>query len=157
MPEVAPSPAYGRSIDRPFHDRAMVLQAWGNYGMLWPVVHQQLGVRPDLGRGRLEVAPQLPPYEERIAGRNIRLGEGAVDVVAARHGHRARTRVTAEPGLRELMLGHTLAHDAAVDTVMLDGRPVRRPVLRETNRGLEVLAKVRGKTSGRHVLVVKTR
>ena len=50
MPEIAPSPDYGRSIDRPFYDRAMVLQAWGTYGTLWPVVHQQLGVRPDMGR-----------------------------------------------------------------------------------------------------------
>ena len=38
----------------------MFMQAWGNYGTAWPVVHQQLGVRPDLGRGDLEVVPQLP-------------------------------------------------------------------------------------------------
>jgi hypothetical protein len=29
MPEIAPSPDYGRSIDKPFTERAMVLQAWG--------------------------------------------------------------------------------------------------------------------------------
>ncbi|HET8952469.1 MAG TPA: hypothetical protein VFN44_18240, partial [Solirubrobacteraceae bacterium] len=56
MPEIAPSPPpRGRNIDRCTRCRSMVLQAWGNYGTLWPVVHQQLGVRPDLGRGRLEV------------------------------------------------------------------------------------------------------
>jgi hypothetical protein len=44
MPEIAPSPDYGRSIDKPFNERAMVLQAWGAYGTIWPVVHQQLGV-----------------------------------------------------------------------------------------------------------------
>ena len=38
----------------------------------------------DLGRRRLEVTPQLPPYEHRIAGRSIRLGDGSVDVVATR-------------------------------------------------------------------------
>ena len=37
----------------------MVLQAWGAYGTVWPVVHQQLGVRPDLGRDRLEVVPSM--------------------------------------------------------------------------------------------------
>ena len=69
MPEIAPSPLNGRTIDRSFLERPMVLQAWGAYGTAWPVVHQHLGVRPDLGRGRLEVTPQLPPYEQRIAGR----------------------------------------------------------------------------------------
>jgi hypothetical protein len=39
--------------------------------------------------------------------------------------------------------------------VRLDGRRVERPILRETNRGLEVLARVRGAASGRHVLVVR--
>src|SRR5215204_4099678 len=28
MSEIAPSPDYGRSIDRPFNERTMVLQAW---------------------------------------------------------------------------------------------------------------------------------
>jgi hypothetical protein len=156
MPEVAPSPAYGRSIDRPFYDRAMVLQAWGNYGTLWPVVHQQLGVRPDLGRGRLEVTPQLPPYERRIAGRDIRLGGGAIDVFAARGDHAYRTVVDAAVKLRRLTLGATLPPNAQVERVLLDGRAVQARLV-ETNRGLEVLARVRGKASGRHALVVETR
>jgi len=36
MPEIAPSPDYGRSIDLPLTERAMVLQAWGNYGTICP-------------------------------------------------------------------------------------------------------------------------
>jgi hypothetical protein len=156
MPEVAPSPAYGRSIDRPFYDRAMVLQAWGNYGTLWPVVHQQLGVRPDLGRGRLEVTPQLPPYEQRIAGHDIRLAGGAIDVAASREDHAYRTVVDARVGLRGLTLGATLPLGTKVKRVLLDGHAVAGR-LRETNRGLEVLAGVSGKAGGYHVLVVETR
>ena len=38
----------------------MFVQAWGHYGTAWPVVHQQLGVRPDMGRDALEVVSQLP-------------------------------------------------------------------------------------------------
>jgi hypothetical protein len=148
MPEIAPSPEYGRSIERPFHDRAMVLQAWGTYGTLWPVVHQQLGVRPDLGRRRLEVTPQLPPYERRIAGRAIRLGDGSVDVVATR----SSTTVNARVELKRLTLGVTLPHGASIKRVLLDGRRVPGR-LRETNRGLEVLARVSG--GGRHTLVVE--
>ena len=155
MPEIAPSPLEGRTIDRSFLERPMVLQAWGAYGTAWPVVHQHLGVRPDLGRRRLEVTPQLPPYESRIGGRTIRLGRGFADVEAARSGSRHRTVVTARVRLRRLTLGHTLPSGTRVRSVTLDGRRVARPILRETHRGLEVLARVRGGAAGRHVLVVR--
>ena len=35
-------------------------QAWGTYGVLWPVVNQQLGVDPQIGNGLLEVLPDVP-------------------------------------------------------------------------------------------------
>jgi hypothetical protein len=157
IPEIMPSPAFGKNIDRCWTCRAMFMQAWGHYGTAWPVIHQHLGVRPDLGRGALEVTPQVPPHEERIAGRNIRLGSGEAGVVAVDRGGRHRTVVEARLRLDRLTLGHTVEHDARIDEVRLDGRRVRHPELRETNRGLEVLADVRGRTSGRHVLVVRTR
>ena len=113
MPEIAPSPDYERSIDQPFDDRAMVLQAWGAYGTAWPVVRQQLGVRPDLGRGRLEVVPQLPAGQSRVAGSNIRLGmAGSADVSARVSGSRHVTEVRARVALRRLVIGHTLAPGA---------------------------------------------
>ena len=109
MPEIAsPSPLDGDILDdRPFNGRPMVLQAWGAYGTAWPVVHQQLGVRPDLGRDRLEVVPQLPS-DTPIAGRDIRLGDdGHVDVSASRDGERWRTRVRLDADVRPA-IGHTL-------------------------------------------------
>ena len=154
LPEILPSPAVANSIDRCWTCRPMFMQAWGHYATAWPVVHQHLGVRPDLGRGALTIVPQVPPHEERIAGRNIRLGEGAVDVVAADNGRRHRTVVETGLGLNDLTLGHTAPRDAQVTRVLLDGKEVRRPILRETNRGLEVLAEVPGGGRGRHVLVV---
>jgi hypothetical protein len=69
---------------------------------------------------------------------------------------RHRTVVHAGVKLRRLTLGHTLPLGSEVDEVPLDGRTVHRPILRETNPGLEVLARVRGATAGRHVLVVRT-
>jgi hypothetical protein len=157
IPEIMPSPAFGKNIDRCWTCRAMFMQAWGHYGTAWPVIHQHLGVRPDLGRGALEVTPQVPPHEQRIEGRHIRLGAGQADVVAVDRGRRHRTAVDAGLRLERLTLGHTVDRDARIDEVWLDGRRVRHPELRETNRGLEVLADVRGPTSGRHVLVVTTR
>ncbi len=154
MPEIAPSPEYEPSIDQPFNKRAMVLQAWGAYGTAWPVVRQQLGVRPDMGRGRLEVVPQIPPGQRRLAGANIRLGKGSVDVEARRSGARHVTRVRSRVQLRRLLVGHTLPRGARVSSVRLDGEQAEYTV-RPTNRGVEVLARVRG--TGTHELVVRSR
>ena len=85
LPEILPSPDFDRpgprdaNIDRCWTCRAMFVQAWGHYGTAWPVVHQQLGVRPDMGRRRLELTPQVPQGQSRVAGSNIRLGRGAVE------------------------------------------------------------------------------
>jgi hypothetical protein len=161
LPEILPSPDFDpegdrdANIDRCWTCRAMFVQAWGHYGTVWPVVHQQLGVRPDMGRRRLEVTPQVPPGRPRIAGENIRLADGAVDVQASRRGARHRTVVRARVGLRRLVLGHTVAPDAEIERVMLDGKRVRYRI-RPTNRGLEVLAAV-GRPAGLHRLVVRAR
>jgi hypothetical protein len=151
MPEIAPSPDYGRSIDKAFYDRAMVLQAWGTYGTLWPVVHQQLGVRPDMGRRGLEVTPQVPQGQSRIAGSNIRLAGGAVDVAASRAGDTYRTSVALSVPLSRFTIGHTLPRGASVGQVTLDGQPVAYSA-QSSNRGLEVL--VTAPPSGSHELVV---
>ena len=154
MPEIAPSPDYGRSIDRPFYDRAMVLQAWGTYGTLWPVVHQQLGVRPDMGRRRLEVTPQVPGGQSSVAGSNIRLAGGAVDVTATHSGSTYTTSVTLGVPLSRFTIGHTLPRGARWRGATLDGS--RSPTPRCTsNRGVEVL--VTAPTSGTHELVVTSR
>jgi hypothetical protein len=160
MPEIAPSPGFDptgdqdRNIDRCTICRSMVMQAWGNYGTAWPVVHQQLGVRPDLGRGALEVVPQLPSSAP-IAGREIRLGDGALDLVrAAREGNRYRTEVdTGDVRLERLRIGHTVPRGSKVRSVTLDGKRTGRQA-RETNRGLEVTVKAR---PGERTVVVETR
>ena len=101
MPEILPSAPNGDpstgippNIDRCWTCRSMFMQAWGNYGTAWPVVHQQLGVRPDIGRGWLEVVPQVPGGQSRVAGSAIRLGRaGSLAVEASHDGATYRTRV----------------------------------------------------------------
>jgi hypothetical protein len=154
MPEIAPSPDYGRSINRPFNERAMVLQAWGAYGTIWPVVHQHLGVRPDMGRGELEVVPQLPPQTPDISGENIRLGDGSVAVIAKVEGSAYTTRVEPAVALDELVVGHTVPRDAGILSVTLNGAPIEDYQVRETNRGKEIL--VNAATSGEQTLIITT-
>jgi hypothetical protein len=68
MPEIAPGGDFGANIDRLFTERSMVMQAWGAYGVLWPVIHQWLGVSPNLGRGRVAVVPQLSDQRRPLTG-----------------------------------------------------------------------------------------
>ena len=159
LPEILPSPDFDpagpndANIERCWSCRAMFMQAWGHYGTAWPVVHQQLGVRPDLGRGRLAVVPQLPSSSP-IAGEDIRLGRGSVDVSAGRTGSAYRTTVdTDDAPVRRLAIGHTLPRGSRVASVMLDGK---RHGFRKrlTNRGLEVTVKA---SPGSHTLVVTAR
>jgi len=158
MPEIAPSPLAGRTIDRPLNERPMVLQAWGAYGTAWPVVHQHLGVRPDLGRGRLEIVPQVPPGQPSVGVSNLRLGSGALaGLLASRTGSRRRTVVdTGTAPVRRVDLGVTLRRGERVRSVRLDGRRVRGSDyrLRRTNRGLELTVRV---GAGRHVVEVRGR
>jgi hypothetical protein len=162
MPEIAPSPDYGRSINRPFNERAMVLQAWGAYGTIWPVVHQWLGVRPDMGRAQLEVVPQVPPDLPGVSGKKILLGEagGSVAVSAEAGENTYTTRVEPDqilqPALQELTIGHTVPRRAEVTSVELNGAPVENYETRVTNRGKEVLVDATGGPAGEQTLVVET-
>jgi hypothetical protein len=159
LPEILPSPDFDpagpndANIDRCWSCRAMFMQAWGHYGTAWPVVHQQLGVRPDLGRKKLTVVPQLPSFSP-IAGDDIRLGSGAIDVSAGRTGNKYRTTVdTGDAPVRRLFLGHTLPRGVWVKSVELDGARHGFQT-RLTNRGLEVTVKT---GAGEHTLVVTSR
>ena len=154
----AGDPAVARTrtpnIDRCWTCRSMFMQAWGHYGTAWPVIHQQLGVRPSLGTGRLEIVPQLPPGQTRVEGRNIRLGDGFADVRARAqrqplhdHGH-----VTDVDQLRDLRVGATLPHgeEVAESRSTASGSATdscARPTAASRSR-------CRRPSSGRHTVVV---
>ena len=136
MPEISPSPDFGANIDRKFTERSMALQAWGTYGILWPVVHFELGVFPDVGRGTLRVVPQVPDGQERVAAGNVRVGSGGVDVTGTRSGGTLTTQVTGNPRLA-LTVGALLPGGATPGTVTLNGQPAAYTVV-TTDRGREV-------------------
>jgi hypothetical protein len=160
MPEIFPSAPNGDpsagippNIDRCWTCRSMFMQAWGNYGTAWPVVHQQLGVRPFLGDGALQIVPQVPDGQPSVAGSNIRLGSGAVDVFASHSGSTYTTEVLVhELHLRSLEIGHTLPAGSTPATVVVDGHSVQNAAVRQTNRGVEVTVPVSG--NGPHTLTV---
>jgi hypothetical protein len=155
MPEIFPSPDQGANIDRCWTCRSMFMQSWGNYGTAWAVVHQWLGVRPDLGNERLEIVAQVPPGHRSVAGKDIRLGRGSVDVQASHTGKVYRTKIYVGSGVHadRVLIGHTLPRGTHPTSVKLDGRTVRDYRLVQTNRGAEVTVATR---EGRHTLTVLT-
>ncbi|WP_460968697.1 glucosidase family protein [Pedococcus soli] len=156
MPEIFPSPDQGANIDRCWTCRSMFMQAWGNYGTAWAVVHQWLGVQPDLGSGRLVVVPQVPTGQPSASVKHLRLGGGFADVAASVTGSRYTTTldVPRSVGATKVWVGHTLPQGARVATVTLDGHRLDRWTTRATHRGLEVTVPTK---PGSHVLVVTSR
>jgi hypothetical protein len=154
MPEVFPSPDQGANIDRCWTCRSMFMQAWGNYGTAWAVVHQWLGVQPDLGDGLLRVVPQVPQGQTRVQGQNVRLGNGSADVLATHLGNTYRTELDVSSGVHAaIVIGHTLPRGTEPATVLLDGHVVHDFEVRTTNRGTEVTV---GTGSGPHTLTITT-
>jgi hypothetical protein len=152
MPEIFPSPDQGANIDRCWTCRSMFMQAWGNYGTAWAVVHQWLGVQPDLGNGTLRVVPQVPDGQSTIRGTHIRLGAGSADVLATHNGSTYRTRLTVSSGVAgTILIGHTLPRGSMPTSVLLDGHLVHAFAVTHTHRGTEVTVRV---GSGTHTLTV---
>jgi hypothetical protein len=137
MPEIGPSPDFTANINQPFNERSSLNQAWGTYGVLWPVVHQQLGVDPQLGNGLLDVLPDVPSGQSSVSGTNIRVGAGSIDVAAAHLGNSYTTTVTARLTCT-LHVGATLPQGARIHLVTLNGSPIHYTI-RDTNAGRQVL------------------
>ncbi len=153
MPEILPSPDFGTNISKDFLSRSSVLQTWGAYGVLWPVVAQQLGVAPDLGHGLVSVVPQLPAGQTHIAGTDIAVGHGRLDVRADQRGKTLTVTVDASVRAR-LSTGVVLPAGSAVASATLDGHRIGTRVT-STDRGDTLLAGPTG--AGRHTLVVVLR
>ena len=162
MPEIFPSAPNGDparasrpNIDRCWTCRSMFMQAWGNYGTAWPVVHQQLGVRPTSTTACCRSCRRCRAGQPSVAGSNIRLGRGSVDVLASHSDAGYTTKVDAtQTPVRELVIGHTLPRGPRPATVLLDGRRVKHYDARETNRGLEVT--VAARPGAQHTLTITT-
>jgi hypothetical protein len=101
---------------------------WGRC-LDWAVVTQQLGVRPFLNYGALQVVPQVPQDQPSIAGSNILLGQGSLDVFASHRGNRYLTKMQVHRlHLRSMMIGQTLPLGSSPRSVPVDaGRAKRVP------------------------------
>ena len=117
-------------------------------------MHYQLGVSPDAGRSRLTVVPQIPSGQYKVAGRDIRVGTGAVNVTALRGNGRLETVVRQNRRYR-LTIGALLPAGRHVRSVRVDGHQATYRVV-TTARGREVRVDG-GKGLGVTDLVVRLR
>jgi glycogen debranching enzyme len=150
LPEISPSPEYDPFVD--FRDRAMFMQAWSSYGVQWPVIHNFLGISPDVPARSLSVVPDIPDSWPGLSVQNLKVGSGTMTASASRSGKRYTTEVSAPAGWK-LTIGHTLPAGATVKNVMLDGKPAAYTIV-DTTRGREV--RVQTTTDQSHTLVVTT-
>jgi glycogen debranching enzyme len=134
LPEIAPGPGYD-----PFGamtGRAMFMQAWSAYGIQWPVIHDFLGVDPNIPAKKLSVIPNLPAAWPAASVQKLRVGGGMVSVQARRSGSEYLTRVTAPRGL-SLTIGQVIPSGLRVVSATLDGKQAAFSAV-ETNRGRDV-------------------
>jgi hypothetical protein len=119
--------------------------------VLWPVVHYELGVAPDLGNGALSIVPQVPAGQPSVAGKDITLGRGSVDVSATSGSTRLETTVTRHLSTH-LTVGAVLPTGATPATVTLNGAPTTYRTV-ATARGSEVLVDAGTGTGGADLVV----
>jgi glycogen debranching enzyme len=151
LPEISPSPEYDPFVD--FRDRAMFMQAWSSYGVQWPVIHNFLGIDPNVPASSLSVVPDVPESWPGLSVQNLKVGDGTMKASASRKGKRYTTKVDAAPTGWTLTIGHTLPAGATVKSVTLDGKSTTYDVV-DTTRGREVHVKTSTGTS--HTLIVTT-
>jgi len=153
LPEQMPSPDYILYPFQPLTRRAMVMQAWSSYGVVYPIVHCFLGVQPQAPQRLIVVVPQLPSSLPRLSIQDLRIGDKILAVAAQHQDKLYITEVTLPAGYR-LEIGHTLPANAAIESVTLNGKDTAYGV-RSTHRGNEVVAQVAD--AGAYRLVIRTR
>jgi glycogen debranching enzyme len=150
LPEISPSPEYNPFVD--FRERAMFMQAWSSYGVQWPVIHQFLGIDPNVPAGSLSVVPDIPDSWPRLSVQNLKVGGGTMSASASRSGKQYTTEVSAPAGWK-MTIGQTLPAGSTVKSVTLDGKSTTYNVV-DTTRGREV--RVETTTDQDHILLVTT-
>jgi hypothetical protein len=114
------------------------------------VIHNFLGISPDIPAKSLSVVPDIPDSWPGLSVQNLKVGGGTMTASASRSGKQYTTEVSAPSGWN-LSIGHTLPAGTAVNDVTLDGKRVKYDVV-DTTRGREV--RVQTTTDQRHTLVV---
>jgi len=130
----------------------MFMQAWSSYWVQWPVIHNFLGIDPNVPSGSLLIVPDIPDSWPGLSVQNLKVSSGTMRVCASRSGKQYTTEVSAPAGWT-MTIGQTLPAGSTVKSVTLDGKSTAYDVV-DTTRGREV--RVETTTDQDHTLVVTT-
>ena len=136
MPEIAPSPDFPANIGQKFTERSSVHAGVGR--LRDPLAGRALPARrePRHRPAPLHGGAAGARRSARVAGNNIRLGNGTVAVTATRSSSRLTTDVR-QSASAQLTIGALLPTGATVKSVKLDGHPASYDVVK-TARGKQV-------------------
>jgi len=100
------------------------LQFWSSYGVVWPVVHEFFGLRPDAARKQVTCAPNPPSAWPSARLDAIPLGDARLACAVAATERSVTVRLTTTDPAFEVTLGVVARTGLVVAEAMLDGAPV---------------------------------
>jgi hypothetical protein len=121
------------AFDAPF-GRSSHHQVWSEAMVVSPVLRGLLGLEPSGGGRVLTFAPQLPADWDRIAVRNVAVGDARVDLALERARGEATVTLTrrgAATGPLRVRVAPSFPLDATVRSASIDGRPAPTKVARQ--------------------------
>ena len=102
------------------------IQAWSSYGIIWPVVHFFLGLRPDAAKRRVRFIPHLPTTWQRARLEDIRVGSASLNLQVVRTELDLQITLETSDPLYEVTLGCVapVNRERKPASVTLNGAPV---------------------------------
>jgi len=107
-------------------DGGCFVQAWSSYGMIWPVVHFFLGLRPDAAKQHIRFVPHLPNAWTQARLQHVRVGSADFNVQVVRTEENFQlTLETSDPSY-SVTLGCvcSVKEERKPGSVTLNGTPV---------------------------------
>ncbi len=112
------------AISEALPDQWCFLQLWSALGVISPVVEGMLGIEPRAGERKLRIAPHLPTNWDKVAIRQLHVGEQWFAIQITRTPQQVTLSVTSDAPDYQLELGIYLPDTTQVQTVTLNQQPV---------------------------------
>ncbi len=100
------------------------LQFWSSYGVVWPIVHEFFGIRPDIAHRRVTCAPNPPSAWPTARLDAIPLGDAQLSCAVTATERTTTVRVTTTDPRLEVTLGVVGRAGLPAPQATLDGMPV---------------------------------
>lgn len=104
-------------------DGGCFIHAEASYGLIWPVVHTFLGLRPHAARRRVRLVPRLPDAWQHAALQDVRVGEATMNVFVVKTDQGLQLILETSDPAYEVTLGCLCPVDRIPSRMVLNGVP----------------------------------